>query len=140
LLSLSKTKSSPIMVAVKRCHRCRLVMWHGHPANQINHQSLSSIPLLGFRFSRFISHPPNASAPVCVVHRHGHLVGPHKTKTVVCHGSTPVVHLLFSSRCCQSSSPLTSIQLQSTQSIQHMGCEAVFAKLTGSLLRYSQKQ
>jgi hypothetical protein len=44
-------KSSPIMVAVKRLHRCRLVVWHGHSANQINHQLLSSTPLLGSQYS-----------------------------------------------------------------------------------------
>jgi hypothetical protein len=46
-----KLKLSPIMVAVKRLHRCRPVVWHGHSANQINHQSLSSTLLLGSQYS-----------------------------------------------------------------------------------------
>jgi hypothetical protein len=67
----NKTVSHPSPVAVKRRHRCRLVVWHGHPANQINHQSLLSIPLLGFRFSRTVGSSIKSSW--CIV-------------PVVCHG------------------------------------------------------
>jgi hypothetical protein len=46
-----KLSSITSLVAVKRLHRCRLVVWHSHSANQINRRLL----------------PPNAGASAPVV-------------------------------------------------------------------------
>jgi hypothetical protein len=129
LLSLSKLKLSPISslsitVAGSRSSPNTLlacpVSIHSCQPNHLN-QVIIVNPLLGSQYTLLVVANLLLELPVLSIHQ--------IKSSSFAHGVGRQVHLLF----LQSFNPLN-------QSMQLHGCEAVFAKLTGPLLRYSQNK